>query len=188
MNHLLAGGFDAALAAARRADQVGQEIGDPRLRSYVAWMTGWIEISEGHSDVAIGACRASLEQAPDRVSRAYASLILSFALLEHGDHAEARERLQPTLVELQEFGFPQWHGLASILIGEALRLDGRLEEARRDAQHGIEIATRAGYRYAVVLGERIIARIARDAGHADATGTAVDRTPGLFDTRVAAES
>jgi tetratricopeptide (TPR) repeat protein len=137
MNHLLAGGFEAALAAAQRADEVGQEIGDPRLRSYVAFMTGWIEISQGHSEAAIAACRTSLEQAPDRVSRAFASLILAFALLGHGDHEEALERLPPTLVEFEEFGFPQWHGLASVLIGEGLRLNGRLEEARRAAQYGI---------------------------------------------------
>lgn len=181
LNHLLAGGFEAALAAARRADDVGQEIGDPRLRSYVAWMTGWIEISQGHSDVAIAACRASLEQAPDRVSRAYASLILAFALLEHGDHEEALERLPPTLVELEEFAFPQWQALASVLIGEGLRLGGCLEEARRASQRGIEIATRVRYWYAVALGERIAARIARDAGDADVAVAAFDRARGLFE-------
>jgi tetratricopeptide (TPR) repeat protein len=181
LNHLLAGGFEAALAAARRADDVGREIGDPRLRSYAAFITGWIEISHGHSDVAIAACRASLEQAPDRVSRAYASLFLAFVLLEHGDHEEALERLQPTLVELEEFAFPQWHGLASVLIGEGLRLDGRLKEARRATQQGIEIATRVRYWYTVALGERIAARIARDGGDADVARAAFDRARGLFE-------
>jgi tetratricopeptide (TPR) repeat protein len=181
LNHVLAGGFEAALAAARRADEVGQEIGDPRLRSYVAWITGWIEISQGRSDVAIAAGRASLEQAPDRVSRAYASLFLAFVLLEHGDHKEALERLQPTVVELEEFAFPQWHGLASVLIGEGLRLDGRLAEARRATQQGIEIATRVRYWYAVAFGERIAARIARDGGDADVAVAAFDRARGLFE-------
>jgi hypothetical protein len=95
-----------------------------------------------------------LEQVPDRVSRAYVFLILAFALLEHGDHEKALERLQPTLVELEEFAFSQWHGLASVLIGEGLRLDGRLQEARRATQHGVEIATRVRYWYAVALGAR----------------------------------
>jgi DNA-binding winged helix-turn-helix (wHTH) protein/tetratricopeptide (TPR) repeat protein len=181
LNHLLAGAFEAALASARRADDVGREIGDPRLRSYAAWITGWIEISQGRSAVAIAACRASLEQAPDRVSRAYASLFLAFVLLEHGDHQEALERLQPTLVELEEFAFPQWHGLASVLIGEGLRLDGRLEEARRATQQGIEVVTRVRYWYAVALGERIAARIARDGGDPDVAVAAFDRARGLFD-------
>ena len=181
LNHLLAGAFEFALAAARCADEVGQEIGDPRLRSYAAFTTGWIEISHGHSDVAIAACRASLEQAPDRVSRAYASLFLAFVLLEHGDHEEGLERLQPTLVELEEFAFPQWHGLASVLIGEGLRLDGRLEEACRATQQGIEIATRVRYWYAVALGERIAARIARDGGDAHVAIAAFDRARSLFE-------
>jgi tetratricopeptide (TPR) repeat protein len=156
-------------------------MGDPRLRNYAGWVTGWAELSQGHHEVAIAACRASLEHAPDRVSRAYASLLLAFALLEHGDHDEALERLHPTLVELEEFAFPQWHGLASVLIGEGLRLHGGLEDARRATERGIEIATRARYWYAVAVGERIAARIARDAGDADAALAAFERARGLFE-------
>ena len=115
------------------------------------------------------------------MSRAFASLILSFALLEHGDYEEALERLPPTRVEFEEFAFPQWHGLASVLIGEGLRLDRRLDEACRATQHGIEIATRARYWYAVAVGERIAARIARDAGDADMAVAAFDRARGLFE-------
>ena len=39
--------------------------------------------------------RASLDKAPDRVSRAYAALFLAFALLEHGDHDQALNGLAP---------------------------------------------------------------------------------------------
>ena len=160
MNHVLAGDFGAALAAARRADDIGQEMGDPRLRNYAGWMTGWAELSQGHHEVAIATCRASLEHAPDRVSRAYASLLLAFALLKHGEHEEALERLHPTRVELEAFPFPQWEALASVLIGEGLRLDGRLDETREATRRGIEIASRVGYQYVVSLGREIAARIA----------------------------
>jgi hypothetical protein len=134
-------------------------MGDPRLRNYAGWVTGWAELSQGHHEVAIAACRASLEHAPDRVSRAYASLILAFALLKHGEHEEALERLAPTLVELGAFPFPQWEALAYMLIGEGLRLDGRLDDAREATRCGIEIASRVGYQYAVSLGGEIAARI-----------------------------
>lgn len=163
MNHVLAGDFDAARAAARRVDDIGQEMGDPRLRNYAGWITGWAELSQGRYEAAIAVCRASLEHAPDRVSRAYASLILAFALLENGEHEEALERLHPTLVELGAFPFPQWEALASVLIGEGLRLDRRLDEAREATRRGIEIASRVGYQYVVSLGEQFAARIARDA-------------------------
>ena len=159
MNHVLAGDFDAALAAGRCADDVGREMADPRLRNYAGWVTGWAELSRGRHEVAIAACRGSLEHAPDRVSRAYASLMLAFALLKHGDHREALERLHPTLIELAAFPFPQWEALASVLIGEGLRLDGRLDDAREATRLGIEIASRVGYQYVVSLGREIAARM-----------------------------
>ena len=57
------------------------------------------------------------------------------------------------------FPFPQWEALASILLGEALRLDGSLEQAERAVQHGMDVATHVGYGYAAGLGERIRRRI-----------------------------
>jgi tetratricopeptide (TPR) repeat protein len=159
MNHVLTGNFEAGLTAARRADEVAHKIGDPRLRNYAGWASGWLELSRGHVDEAIAASRASLEHAPDRVSRAYALVILSFALLEKGKQREALEYLQPTQLEFAAFPFPQWEALASVLLGEALRLDGSLEQAERAVQHGIEVATHVGYGYAAALGERVRSRI-----------------------------
>ena len=97
------------------------------------------------------------------MSRAYAALFLAFALLEHGDHDQALQRLGPTMTELKGFAFPQWHALATVLMGEACRRGGRLEEAATATRTGIEIATSAQYWYAVGTGERVAARIARDA-------------------------
>jgi hypothetical protein len=69
----------------------------------------------------------------------------------------------------------------SLLFGEGLRLDGRLDEARRATQYGIEIATRVRYWYGVALGERIAARISRDAGDPDVGAPVFDRALGLFE-------
>jgi tetratricopeptide (TPR) repeat protein len=163
MNYLNTEDTDAALAAAARADAVGREIGDPRLQTYAGFTTSWIEVKRGHSAAAIALARRSLEQAPDRVSRAYASMLLGYALLEGGEHAEAAERLAPIVTELESFGFPQWHGFAAILLGEAHRRANRREEAARWTTYGREIATHANYRYAMRLGERVAERIGRDA-------------------------
>jgi DNA-binding winged helix-turn-helix (wHTH) protein/tetratricopeptide (TPR) repeat protein len=162
INHLLTGEFDAALAEAGRANTVGAEIGDPRLQSYAGYTTGWIELSRGNAPAAVGACRESLQRAPDRVSRAYASLFLSFALLEVGEYQEAGQRLEDTVKELEGFGFPQWHSLAAILMGEARRRSRDFDEAARWTACGSEIARRANYRYAIELGDRTAARIATD--------------------------
>jgi len=181
MNHVLAGDFEAGLAAARCADDVALEIGDPRLRNYAGWATGWIELSRGRADEAVAASRASLEHAPDRVSRAYALVILSFALLEQGKHQEALEHLQGTRLEFAAFPFPQWEALSSVLLGEAFRLGGSFEEARRATQHGIEVAMHVGYGYAAALGERITGRIARDQGDMDLAVAAFNRAWTQFD-------
>jgi serine/threonine protein kinase/class 3 adenylate cyclase/tetratricopeptide (TPR) repeat protein len=162
MNHMLTGEHDIALAEAARADAVGKMIGDPRLQTYAGFITGWIEIARGRSNAALDLLRRSVEMAPDRVSRAYASMILGFALLETGQHAEAIARLDPIVKELESFAFPQWHGLATILIGEAQRRAGCLDEAARSTASGREIAARANYRYAIEFGDRIAGLIAQD--------------------------
>jgi DNA-binding winged helix-turn-helix (wHTH) protein/tetratricopeptide (TPR) repeat protein len=162
MNYLLTHDSVAALAEAARANAVGKEIGDPRLQTYAGFTTGWIEIERGRSSAAVAVVQGSLEQAPDRVSRAYASMILAYALLETGKHEEAAARLQGTIAELESFAFPQWHSLASILLAEAQRLSGQFDEAARWNASGIELASRANYRYAIDLGRRVRERIERD--------------------------
>jgi len=181
INYLEASQFEEALAAAARADSVGREIGDPRLQTYAGYTTGWIESSRGRSDVAIAACRTSLEKAPDRVSRAYASLFLGHALLAHGEHAEALKRLRIALVELEGFEFPQWQSLALVLIAECLRLERRPVEAGEKLRKGLDIATRVGYWYTVGVGERTAARLARDSGCSGEAAAAFDRAVDTFE-------
>jgi DNA-binding winged helix-turn-helix (wHTH) protein/tetratricopeptide (TPR) repeat protein len=164
MNHLLTGRFDAALGEAARADEVGRNIGDPRLQTYAGFTVGWVETTRGHSAEAIEICRRALEQAPDRVSRAYASMILGWALLEDGKHLEALERLQPTVTEIEGFGFPQWQALTAVFAAEALRREGRLAEAESMVERGLGVAAGAEYWYAVGFAQRTAGHILRDQG------------------------
>ena len=181
VNHLLRGHFDAALAEAGRADEVGKAIGDPRLQTYAGYTVGWAEASRANHVVAIAACRQSLEQAPDRVSRAYASLFLGFALLEKGEHAQARAVLEPMVAELDAFGLPQWHALAATLTGESLRLSGRLDEAAAFVQRGLQVAAGAAYWYAVAFAHRVAGRIARDRGSTEEAWSAVQQALEIFE-------
>jgi tetratricopeptide (TPR) repeat protein len=162
LNHLLQGDFDAAIAECARADAVGKEISDPRLQAYAGFTVGWIEASRGNHDEAVAACRRSVEQAPDRVSRAYASLMLGYALIEKGEHVQARALLDPVIAELEGFGFPQWHALALTLMAEICRTQGPLEQAVAFVEHGLQVATRAEYWYAVAWAHRVAGRVARD--------------------------
>jgi DNA-binding winged helix-turn-helix (wHTH) protein/tetratricopeptide (TPR) repeat protein len=180
MNHLIAGRFDAALADAAHAHAVGEDIGDPRLQTYAGFLAGWVEASRGNCDIALSVCRRSEAQAPDRVSRAYASLILGYALLESGEPRAARERLEPLVAELESFGFPQWQAWASTLTGETYRVDGNLDAAASFVEPGRRLAMHTGYRYAVGFAERISARIARDRGHLAEASAAFDRALQTF--------
>ena len=129
MNHILAGSFDAALAEASRAHAIGEEIGDPRLQTYAGFMAAWVEASRGNCESALTICRRSRELAPDRVSHAFASMILGYSLLQAGDHAAAREQLESLVTEFESFGFPQWQAWASTLTAETYRLDFWLDIA-----------------------------------------------------------
>jgi DNA-binding winged helix-turn-helix (wHTH) protein/tetratricopeptide (TPR) repeat protein len=186
MNHVLRGDFDGALAEASRADAVGRAIGDPRLQTYAGFAVGWAEASRGHHDTAIACCGRSLAQAPDRVSRAYASLFLGYALMEHGQCEEAMVHLGPVVGELEGFAFPQWHALAATLSADSLRALGRLDEAESAVEKGLHVATQVGYLYAVGFSHRAAGRIARDRGAAGEAKAAFQRALETFERSGAA--
>jgi DNA-binding winged helix-turn-helix (wHTH) protein len=167
MNHLIRGEFEEALASAENTGRVGRAIGDPRLQTYAGFAAGWVEATRGNDRAAVDVSRQSREQAPDRVSRAYASMILGYALLTHGDHRQAIGILEPLVAELEGFGFPQWHGFSAALLAEAYRLDRRLDAARLLAARALELMTRAEYWYGVGFAQRVAARIALDAGNTE---------------------
>jgi tetratricopeptide (TPR) repeat protein len=181
MNHLVRGDFEAALAEANRADAVGKEIDDPRLQTYAAFAVGWVEATRGNHAAAVVACQRSREQAPDRVSRAYASMMLGFALIGQGDHAQARTILEPTVAELEGFAFPQWHGFAAALTAETYRLDARLDVAGTLVERALDVMTRARYWYGVAFAQRVAARIALVRGARDEATATFDDAAGTFE-------
>ena len=181
MNHLVRGDFEAALAEANDADVVGKEIGDPRLQTYAALAVGWVEATRGNHAAAVPACQRSREQAPDRVSRAYASMMLGFALIGQGDHAQARTILEPVVAELEGFAIPQFHGFAATLTAETYRLDARLDVAETLVERALDVMTRAQYWYGVAFAHRVAARIALDRGAPDEATATFDDAAQTFE-------
>jgi tetratricopeptide (TPR) repeat protein len=181
MNHLVPGDFDLALAEANRADAVGKEIGDPRLQTYAAFAVGWVEATRGNDAAAVAASQRSREQAPDRVSRAYASMVLGFALIGQGDHAQARTILEPVVAELEGFAFPQWHGFAAALTAETYRLDARLDAAGTLVDRALDVMTRAQYWYGIAFAQRVAARITLDRGARDQAAATFDDAARTFE-------
>ena len=181
MNHLVQGDFEAALAEADSADAVGKEIGDPRLQTYAAFTVGWVEATRRNNAAAVAACQRGLEQAPDRVSRAYASMILGLALIGQDDHDQARTILEPMVAELKGFAFPQWHGFATALTAETYRLDARLDVAGTLVERALDLMTRAQYGYGVAFAQRVAARIALDRGAWDEATATFDDASRTFE-------
>jgi tetratricopeptide (TPR) repeat protein len=181
MNHMHVGRFEEALAEAARADETGKEMGDPRLQSYAGFLGGWVEATRGNAETAIALCETSRDRAPDRVSHAYATMLLGYALLEYGDAPRARTLLAPVVEELEGFGFPQWHSWALTHTAEALRVEGRLEEAEAAARRGLEVALGADYWYAAGFAYRVVGRIGHDAGDLDAAAAEMSRALDTFE-------
>ena len=181
LNHLVQGDFEAALDEAHRADATGKEIGDPRLQTYAAFTVGWVEATRRNDAAAVAACQRGLGQAPDRVSRAYASMILGLALIGQKDHDQARTILEPMVAELKGFSFPQWHGFATALTAETYRLDARLDVAGTLVKRALDLMTRAQYGYGVAFAQRVAARIALDRGAWDEATATFDDASRTFE-------
>ena len=102
-------------------------------------------------------------------------------MLEHGEHREALERLQPTVTEIEGFGFPQWQALAAVFAAEALRREGRLAEAESMVERGLRVAVGAEYWYAVGFAQRTAGHILRDKGLPQEASLKLEEAAKTFD-------
>ncbi len=167
-DYVLLGRHAETLEAAARAAAIGEAISDARLQCYAAFTTSWLATMRGDAAVAIDDAERSRKLATDRVSGVYATGFLGHAHLERGDHEAATPLLEHAVRELEQFGFPQWHGMLMSSLAEAHRQGGRLDAARELAQRGLAITTRCRYGLAVGQGQRVLGRIASDTGAREA--------------------
>jgi tetratricopeptide (TPR) repeat protein len=186
LNHMHAGRFEEALASAAQAEETGREMGDPRLPSYAGWVDGWVEASRGNVEAAIALCETSRDRAPDRVAHVYATMVLGYAVLEYGDPARARGLLEPVARELEGFGIPQFHGFATALTADALRIEGRLDEAAAAARAGLVVALGAQCWYVVGFARRVLGRVAHGAGRLETAAEELTEALQTFDRAGAA--
>jgi transcriptional regulator with AAA-type ATPase domain/tetratricopeptide (TPR) repeat protein len=158
------GEFTAALEAAARADTVGDGIGDPRLRAYAAWTTGWIRTAMGEWDAGIEACRRSLEHSPDPVNTADAMSFLGYAYLGKGEIDQAIALLTRANEQWRRFRHRPMLGWFTAVLAEACLAAGRLDEARDLAAAAVALTREAAFPYGVGVAERAAGRVARAEG------------------------
>jgi len=164
INQFQQGDFAAALDQAARAGEIGRALGDHRLESYAAFLSGWFRTTRGDWEAGIRDCTRSLELSPDPLSGSLARCILGFAHREKGDYALAAEHIGRAIEEQTGFGYRRNTGMLQVWLAEARLSVGRPEEAARHAREALAASERMGTRVVQAAAHRAFGRIAAAAG------------------------
>jgi DNA-binding SARP family transcriptional activator/KaiC/GvpD/RAD55 family RecA-like ATPase len=163
-NHVLMGEFEPALDAASNALTIGDALGDPRVQTPAAWITGTIHAFRGDWDEGIAAGRRALDYSPDPLNAADALGWLGFAYLEKGDAAEAIPLLEQSVEHWSRFRLRPAQGAFRILLGHAYLMRGDIDRAAHLAEEGLALTRDTRYRVGIGYGERLLALIAQRRG------------------------
>ena len=166
-DYVLLGEWPEAQRAAANATAIGEAISDTRLQCYAAFTICWIASMRGEGAVAVDEAERSRKLATDRVSGVYAAGFLGYAHVDRGEAEAAIPLLEHAVQELEQFGFPQWHGMFTAALAEAYRLSGDTEKAFALAERGLALATSCRYWLGVGYAQRVLARVASDRGCPD---------------------
>jgi len=180
INWYHAGEFARVLAAEGQASAIAETLGDPRLRSCASWMTGIAHGMRGDWGEGLRACEGALKVAPDPLNRAVARAFLGYVWLEKGDPGRAIPLLEESVRALARFGFRQFHGLFTAILGEAERSAGRLEKARALGEQGLALSRDAGYPHSIGYAEGSLGRTALAAGSLSDAASHLQRALEIF--------
>jgi DNA-binding SARP family transcriptional activator len=177
----LRGEFDAALKAEEQVEIVAARMGgEPRLRCFAAWTSGWILASRGRWDEGIERCRRGGAESTDPVNTALATGRLGCAHLEKGEGAEALPLLERSVDQLGRFRFLQLQGLFTALLAEARLLTGDATGARETADRALALTLESRYPYGVAWARRALGRIAIAAGDLEAAVAGLEDALAIF--------
>lgn len=164
------GDFPPALTALTRLAELAAELGDTRMQTNVAWITGWIYALTGEHHAAIETCRQGAALAADPLSRVLARAFLGAAYLEQGDPSEAVLCLEESLRQLKSFigagasRYRELDGYFTAMLSEAYLLQGRTGEAKLAASNAFRVATECRWPTSLAYAERSLAKLAMAAG------------------------
>ena len=158
------GEFVSGLTAARQVEVIGDQIGDPRLQSFAAFITGLIRALRGEYDAGIAACQRGLERAPDPSSTTVALGYLGHAYVESAAPVQAIPILQQAVQRACQSRYRSAEARFTSFLAEAYYLLGDLAQARDLAQQGLELSRDVQYGYSVGLAQRTLGRVAQASG------------------------
>jgi DNA-binding SARP family transcriptional activator len=167
INQGVIGEFDDALDAEARAMELADIAGDPLLRSYALFTSGWVHAMRGEASKAIPLCEEALRLAPDPMTRAQAIGLLGYAHTENGDAATGIDCLRASIEPLRPFR--PGHAWFTVLLGDAHVLRHDLAVARALFETGLQLARESEFALGEALALRGLGRIAaREGSAADA--------------------
>jgi tetratricopeptide (TPR) repeat protein len=167
INQGVIGEFDDALDAEARALKLADIVGDPLLRSYALFTSGWVHAMRGEASTAIPLCEEALRLAPDPMTRAQALALLGYAHTENGDPAVGIDCLRAAIEPVRPF--KPGHAWFTVLLGDAHVLRHDLAVARPLFETGLQLARESEFALGEALALRGLGRIAaREGSAADA--------------------
>jgi class 3 adenylate cyclase/tetratricopeptide (TPR) repeat protein len=123
-----------ALDAETQAETLGAAIGDRRLQMQAVSIKGQILATRGDWEAGIEACQRAVRDSPDAFASAIDLVFLGYAYLEKGDLTAAIPTLEQAVQAAVQYRSPQVQNWVKVFLGEAYRMDGRIEPAQ-DAEH-----------------------------------------------------
>jgi tetratricopeptide (TPR) repeat protein len=161
------GQFDESLAEVAAAGELGRLHSDRRIRSYAAWVGGWVKATRGEWEAGLADCTESLEVSPDRLNSAFGMGCLGFAHREGGDPSPAITYLERAIAVLTDAGYSRMVAWFSGWLAEAYLLDGDDSRGRATAEGALLLSRELGYPWGVGVAERVLGRVALSQGDAD---------------------
>ena len=163
------GDFAPALQELDRVREIGESIGDSRLRTFAAMAAGWVHALAGDHAVGIETCRRGLELSSDLLTRAAAHGFLGATHQEAGDARQAIALLEESrshlgvLVGAGAFRYRELSAYFSAILAEAYLAEGRIAESRRLAESALDVAREGTWAVPRGYAQRVLGRLATTA-------------------------
>jgi class 3 adenylate cyclase/tetratricopeptide (TPR) repeat protein len=165
------GDFYGGLEATSRLAKMAADIGDRRLESNAAGVTGLILADMGEIDRAIEECQRAIDLSPDDFERAVTLGYLGYAHLEGGDVSQALTILERALERAKHYRSPQIQTQFATFLAEAYLATDQVEKARDAIVPALRAARTGNNRLGVGLALRMMGLIAKASGALDEAGT-----------------
>jgi tetratricopeptide (TPR) repeat protein len=163
-NYWYLGELALAQPACDQVRQLGEALGDRRLQSFAAFLTGRVFIDQGEYAAAIAVNQQAVALATDPHITVNAVFNLGYAYLEHGDVTQAIPALEQAAHLHEQMQYQSGQGWAMSHLSRAYLLRGDLAQALDLAHQALALAKAGKNPTTVATALRTLGRIALARG------------------------